>query len=72
MIVFGDSGPVAMDLDPAIDPSCQTAMPKGFDGLSSGQRNFLTGSFNRNWGKLPAYPVKIDGDDLLIGIEPLD
>ncbi len=72
MIVCSDSGLVAMDLDSALDPSGQAAMPQGFHGLSTSQSNFLTGSFNKNWGRLTTYPVKIDGNNLLIGVNPFN
>ncbi len=72
MIVFSDSGLVAMDLDYALDHSKHAASPRGLHDLDSDRLNILTGSFNKEWGKLTIYPVKIDGSDILISANPLN
>lgn len=72
MIVFSDSGLVAMDLDYALDQSNQAASPRGFHDLNSNRLNILTGSFDKDWGRLTIYPVKIDGSDILISVNPLN
>jgi hypothetical protein len=72
MIFFRDSGPVAMDLDCSVDPSNRGALPPEFHRSSSDLPSLLTGSFGEDWGKLTVYPVKIDGNDVFVGVNPLN
>ncbi len=72
MIVCSDSGLVAMDLDSALDPWNQTARPPEFQRSCSGSLSFLAGSYGEDWGRLIIYPVKIDGNDVLIGVNPFN
>jgi hypothetical protein len=72
IIVCSDSGLVAMDLDSALDPWNQTALPSEFHRSRSDSLSFLAGSYGEDWGKLVIYPVKIDGNDVLIGFNPFN
>jgi nitrite reductase/ring-hydroxylating ferredoxin subunit len=72
MIVFSDGGPVAVDLDSPIDSSNRGALPPEFHRSSSDLLNLLTGSYGEDWGKLTVYPVRIDGNDVFVGVNPVN
>ena len=58
---------VAMDAGGVGTMSCEFPIPVEYYGLGAMLLGSCDGSKNRQWGKFVQYPVKIDGDNILVG-----
>ncbi len=72
MILLSDYDPVAIEIGDEMEKYGIGALPIEFHPESSDILDYLLDRPEKAWGELKTYPVKIEGDNILIGLNLLE
>lgn len=72
MVLLADHDPVAIEIGDEMEKYGIGALPIEFHPESSDILDYLLDRPERVWGELKTYPVKIEGDNILIGLNLLE
>jgi hypothetical protein len=71
MIIFLENDPLAVEISDSANPE-SLSLPEEFHPESADEFLPLIDPPMESWGYLKTYPVKIEDDDIFIGINPLE
>jgi len=71
IITFLEADPIAIEIYDAADPN-GPSLPPDFHPDISGMLDPLLDPPLESWGYLKTYPVKIEGENILVGFNPMD
>jgi hypothetical protein len=71
IITFVENDPLAIEIYDAANPDSYS-LPPDFHPDIAGQLEPLLDPPLESWGHLKTYPVKIEGDNIFIGFNPLE
>jgi len=71
MVCYFDGDFIAVDMGSASEILRSRSFPNDFRGQISKLMDSPEETYNSDWGKFTMYPVRIDGDSVLIGSSPI-
>ena len=71
LVTLMDEEIVAIELNRKLDQSSNTILPPEFHPESSDLLDPLLNMPDYDWGEIRRYPVIVDGDKILVGINPM-
>jgi len=71
MVCYFDGEIVALDIGSAAEILGNHSVPTDFHGLNSMLMDYSEDSLDGDWGKVVQYPVRIEGEDVFVGSNPL-
>ena len=71
LVTFMENEIVAIELNRKYDKSNSIILPPEFHPESSNMLDPLLDTPDYDWGEIRRYPVILDGDDILVGINPM-
>ena len=71
LVTYIDDEIIAIELNRRSDHSSNVSLPPEFHPESSDILDPLLNTPDYDWGEIRRYPVIVDGEDILVGVNPL-